>query len=147
MSILVTGGTGFIGAEIVRRLVADGERDVVVAHRSGNFERIADVLDAVTTVQFETNPVEPYSVNIWVIAMDPYLYVHAGANRAQWVENMEADARVRLQVEDSIYELKAARVAGQDEFDRFSDAYEKKYGRRPRNESVEEAYLFRLAAR
>ena len=29
----------------------------------------------------------------------------------------------------------------------ISDAYEKKYGRRPRNENVAEAYLFRLGAR
>ena len=71
----------------------------------------------------------------------------AGANRSTWVEYIEADPNVRLQVDDSIYELVAARVNDQAEFDRFSDAYEKKYGRRPRNESVSEAYLFRLAAR
>lgn len=51
MTILITGGTGFIGAEIVRMLVAQGRDDVVVAHRSGNFTRIADVLDQVETVQ------------------------------------------------------------------------------------------------
>ena len=103
--------------------------------------------DEVDTVQLESNPADPYSVNIWVIAIDPNLYVHAGDNRAQWVENMEADPRVRMQVEDSVYVLAAARVEGQDEFDRFSDAYEKKYGRRPGNENVSEAYLFRLAPR
>jgi len=103
--------------------------------------------DAVETVQLETRPADPYSVNIWVIAMDPNLYVHAGANRSAWVEHIEADPNVRLRVDDSIYALQAARVEGQDEFDRFSDAYEKKYGRRPRNEKVGEAYLFRLSAR
>ncbi|HVH17890.1 MAG TPA: hypothetical protein VNF72_06290 [Myxococcota bacterium] len=103
--------------------------------------------DAVETVQLETRPAEPYSVNIWVTAADEELYVHAGANRSTWVEYIEADPNVRLQVDDSIYELVAARVNDQAEFDRFSDAYEKKYGRRPRNESVSEAYLFRLAAR
>jgi len=51
MSILITGGTGFIGAEIVRMLVAQGRDDVIVAHRSGNFARIADIVDQVTTVQ------------------------------------------------------------------------------------------------
>ena len=51
MSILITGGTGFIGAEIVRMLVAAGRDDVVVAHRSGNFSRIADIVDQVQTVQ------------------------------------------------------------------------------------------------
>ena len=103
--------------------------------------------DAVDTVQLETRPSDPYSVNLWVIALDEHLYVHAGANRSTWVENLEADPNVRLRVNGSIYELAAVRVESQQEFDRFSAAYEKKYGSRPRNESVVEAYLFRLGAR
>jgi hypothetical protein len=103
--------------------------------------------DAVKTVQLETRPADPYSVNIWVTAVGENLYLHAGANRSTWVENLEADPNVRLRVNDSIYELVATRVEGQDEFDRFSDAYDRKYGRRPRNGNVAEAYLFRLAAR
>ena len=103
--------------------------------------------DAVDTVQLETNPAEPYSVNIWVVAIDPHLYVHAGANRSTWVEHLEADPRARMQVGEAVYELEARRVTAQEEFDRFSDAYEQKYGRRPRNENVAEAYLFRLRAR
>lgn len=103
--------------------------------------------DEIDTIQLETNPVEPYSVNIWVIAIGDGLYVHAGANRAEWVEHMETEPNVRLRAGDSIYELAAARVIDQAAFDRFSDAYERKYGRRPRNEDVGEAYLFRLIGR
>jgi hypothetical protein len=103
--------------------------------------------DAVDTVQLETQPSDPYSVNIWVIALDEHLYVHAGTSRSTWVEHMEADPNVRLGVEASIYDLASARVDDQTEFDRFSDAYEKKYDRRPGNENVAEAYLFRLRAR
>jgi hypothetical protein len=103
--------------------------------------------DAVSTVQLETRPADPYSVNIWVTAVGESLYVHAGANRSAWVEHLEQDPRVRLRVEGSIYELAASRVDAQEEFDRFSDAYERKYGRRPRNGNVAEAYLFRLRAR
>lgn len=103
--------------------------------------------DAVKTVQLETRPADPYSVNIWVVALGPSLYVHAGTRRSGWVENLEADPDARLRVDDSIYELVASRVEDQAEFDRFSDAYERKYGRRPRNENVSEVYLFRLAAR
>ncbi len=103
--------------------------------------------DAVKTIQLETRPADPYSVNIWVIALGDHLYVHAGANRSTWVENMETDPNVRVRVDGTIYELASARVEAQDEFDRFSDAYERKYGRRPRNGNVAEAYLFRLAAR
>ena len=103
--------------------------------------------DAVDTVQLETRPGDPYSVNIWMIGLAEHAYVHAGANRAAWVEHMEANPNVRLGVEGALYELAAARVTTQDEFDRFSAAYEKKYGNRPRNESVTEAYLFRLTPR
>lgn len=103
--------------------------------------------DEVDTVQLETRPADPYSVNIWVTAVADQLYVHAGANRAAWVEHIEGNPNVRLRVNDSIYELEAARVEAQEEFDRFSDAYERKYGRRPRNEDVTKAYLFRLSAR
>jgi hypothetical protein len=103
--------------------------------------------DGIETVQLETRPAEPYSVNIWATAAGEYLYVHAGANRSAWVEHIEADPNVRLRVNESIYELSSSRVMDPAEFDRFSDAYEKKYGRRPRNESVAEAYLFRLTTR
>ena len=103
--------------------------------------------DEVKTVQLETRPADPYSVNIWVIALGESLYVHAGDNRAAWVEHLEADPDARLRVGDSIYELAAARVEAQEEFDRFADAYERKYGRRPGNEDVSEAYLFRLRPR
>ncbi len=101
----------------------------------------------VETVQLETLPADPYSVNIWVIALGSDLYVHAGANRSQWVENMEKDPNVRMGIEGTIYELVASRVDDQQAFDRFSDAYEQKYDRRPRNENIAEVYLFRLAAR
>ena len=79
--------------------------------------------------------------------MGDALYVHAGASRSTWIEHMEADPNVRLQVADAVYELAATRVSTQDEFDRFSAVYEDKYGNEPRNPSVEEAYLFRLVPR
>ena len=103
--------------------------------------------DEEKTVQLETRPEDPYSVNIWAVGMGPIAYVHAGANRSSWVEHMEANSEVRIRVEGNLYELRASRVEDQDEFDRFSDAYEQKYGSRPRNENVTEAYLFRLEAR
>jgi hypothetical protein len=103
--------------------------------------------DEIDTIQLETNPADPYSVNIWVTAMGDHLYVHAGATRATWIEHMEADPNVRLRANDAIYELAASRVESQDEFDRYSTVYEKKYGNPPRNGSVVEAYLFRLGGR
>ena len=102
------------------------------------------ITDDVDTVQLESDPETPYSVNIWALGMGPGLYIHAGANRSQWVENIQANPKVRVRIEEDLYDLLASRVEDQNEFDRFSDAYEQKYGSRPRNENVDEAYLFRL---
>lgn len=101
----------------------------------------------ISTVQLESRPSDPYSVNIWATGVGKDLYLHAGANRANWVEYIEADPRVRLLIEDKIYELRATRVEDPAEFKRFADAYEEKYARRPRNENVREVYLMRLEAR
>ncbi len=124
-------------------LLPGGELDGTVSPPPDDWS----VTDPIKTVQLETRPSDPYSVNIWVVALDGMAYVHAGANRAAWVEHIEADTRVRLRVGETIYELTAERVTDAAEFERFSDAYEAKYDRRPRNENVNEAYLFRLSAR
>ncbi|MCE2392108.1 MAG: nitroreductase family deazaflavin-dependent oxidoreductase [Proteobacteria bacterium] len=103
--------------------------------------------DPISTIQVETAPEDPYSINIWAVALDGNLYLHAGRNRTTWVENLEADPRTRVRVEGKLYELAATRVETADEFARFADAYEAKYDTRPRNENVEEAYVFRLTPR
>jgi threonine 3-dehydrogenase len=53
MSILITGGTGFIGAEIVRQLLARDESEICVLHRSSNFQRLQDVADRLNLIQVD----------------------------------------------------------------------------------------------
>ncbi|MCP5184994.1 MAG: hypothetical protein H6993_13590 [Pseudomonadales bacterium] len=102
---------------------------------------------AVSVVQLETRPEDPYSVNLWMVAMGPAIYLHAGANRTAWVEHIEANPQVRLRIDEALFDLVASRVADPAEFAAFADDYERKYGVRPRNENVDEIYLFRLTAR
>ncbi len=104
-------------------------------------------LASAKVVQLETNPADPYSVNLWAIGDGPRLYVHAGANRTTWVEHIDADPDVRVKIGPAIYELRAERVTDAAEFRRFADAWEAKYGNQPRNGNVAEAYLFRLLPR
>jgi hypothetical protein len=103
--------------------------------------------DAVSTVQVETRPEDPYSVNVWAAALDEYLYLHAGDNRTEWVEHLEVNPFIRVAMDGSIYELTAVRVVGAAEFGRFAEAYEMKYGFRPRNENIGEIYVYRLGPR
>lgn len=99
------------------------------------------------TVQIETRPSDPYSVNLWATELGPVVYLHAGANRTAWIEHLEVDPNLRMRVGDALYELRALRVETQAEFDRFAAAYDAKYGVRPRNEDVAEVYLLRLEPR
>lgn len=51
MAILVTWGTGFIGAEVVRILLKEGEKRVVVFHVNPSTKRLDDVADQVEVVR------------------------------------------------------------------------------------------------
>jgi len=51
MNILVTGGTGFIGAALVRLLLEKNEQNIVVFHRNPAKKSLNDVADRVTLVQ------------------------------------------------------------------------------------------------
>ncbi len=51
MATLITGGTGFIGAEVVRLLLDRGEQRPVVFHVSGNTRRLDDVADQAELVR------------------------------------------------------------------------------------------------
>ena len=57
MSILVTGGTGFIGAEIVRMLIAAGEGPITVAQRSTDLGRLADLAAHIELVPLDLSDV------------------------------------------------------------------------------------------
>lgn len=120
-----------------------GELDGTISTTPQNWSEAANI----KTVQLETRPNDPYSVNIWAIGIGSILYVHAGENRATWVEHMEGDPNVRIRIGEKLYALRATRTTDQSEFDAFSNAYEKKYDRRPRNENAKQAYLFRLEAK
>ena len=108
MRILVTGGTGFIGAEIVRRLVRQ-DHDVVVAHRSGNFARIDDVLDKVTTVQADLGDND--AVTRLVSDVAPEVIHHFGATLTGPGE-ADPPALLRSNVDGVITLFDAAHAAG-----------------------------------
>ena len=108
---------------------------------------IRDRVASQEIVQLETNPADPYSVNLWIIGEEDRLYVFAGDNETKWVKHIVENPNVRLKLGGSIYELRAQRVTDADEFEWFAKAWDQKYGHRPRNEKVSETWLMRLLPR
>jgi threonine 3-dehydrogenase len=76
-AILVTGGTGFIGAEIVRELLARGQQGIHVLHRSGNFQRLQDLLDRVHPIRAEL--ADGARLEEIVAEVQPQVIYHLGA--------------------------------------------------------------------
>jgi hypothetical protein len=104
--------------------------------------------DAVDTVQLETLPRDPYSVNIWGVGIDSRFYVAAGEiESSQWATNIAENPDVRLKVGDSIYELRAVRVDDEAEVEACLAAMKRKYDFDPKPEQRAGAGVFRLEPR
>ena len=61
-------------------------------------------------MQLETNPAEPYSVNLAYTVLGGRFYVNAGGTETRWAAHIAADPRVRLRLDERLYDLRARRV-------------------------------------
>ena len=103
--------------------------------------------DSVETVQLETNPDDPYSVNVWGVGDGAHFYIAAGDKTNEWAENLRHDPRARLRIGDDLYELRAIEVHDDAQLDTFLAAAKQKYDFEPEPEQRANAALFRLGPR
>jgi hypothetical protein len=107
------------------------------------------------TVQIETNPAAPHSVNTWCVGLGARLYVPTSMIRGpknpserDWVVNVAADPRLRIRIGDEVYERVAVRVTEPSEYDTARAALEEKYELDPAERDPErEIWIFRLEPR
>ncbi len=99
------------------------------------------------TVQLETRPEDPYSVNIAYTVMDGSLYINAGDTETQWVKNMTANPLVRLRLDGVLYELRAERVTDSAEISAFGKAWTNQSIFRRDPAKLGEVWIYRLVAR
>ena len=97
-------------------LLPGGKLDGPVKPTPASFAFAADA----GTIQLETRPADPYSVNVEGAVVGDGLYVSAGDSKSRWVENIEADPLVRARVEGNVYELRARRVVDEAELQKFA---------------------------
>ena len=98
-------------------------------------------------IQLETRPEDPYSVNIWMIASGPDLYVATGDDPTRWSRILEENPDVRVRIRGLIYELEAHRVEDVVEKTAIGNEYVRKYDVDDDDNWVEEGQLFRLDRR
>tara|TARA_B100000929_G_scaffold225958_1_gene182257 strand:- start:1313 stop:2245 length:933 start_codon:yes stop_codon:yes gene_type:complete len=108
MSTLITGGTGFIGAEIARMLV-ESDDDVHVAHRSGNLGRLEGIADQVELHQFDLSV--PGSATSLLAEVAPERLFHFGAILTAPGED-DPQALLQANAAGFIELIEAARLAG-----------------------------------
>lgn len=104
-------------------------------------------LTRVDTVQLETQPSDPYSVNIWSVGIGPDAYIATGEDGTNWTEHIADNADVRLRIEGKVYALHAVGVTDPQERHRVSQAYLDKYGTDPDDSWVTRGQIFRLDRR
>ena len=101
--------------------------------------------DAIDTVQLETRPEDPYSVNVWAVSARGALYIAAGGGaESEWARHIAADPRVRLRADGRLYELRAERTDSDEERSAFLEAAQAKYDFEPSEDETDGAVLFRL---
>jgi hypothetical protein len=109
--------------------------------------------DDVSTIQVETRPEEPYSVTTWCFTDGAALYLPSRqAARKPWVQNVVRDPRVRVRIDDRVYEMTATRVTDDAELRRLVPLLRAKYrmarwGMEDDPGSAPETWYFRLAPR
>ena len=96
------------------------------------------------TIQIETRPADPYSINIWSVGLGEDLYVATGADGTTWTGFLEVDSKVRVRLVDEVYSLRAAEVHDAQERHRVAAAYAEKYEVDPGDGWVIRGMIIRL---
>ena len=109
--------------------------------------------DEVMQIQLETNPSDPYSVNLWLAILEGDAYVStsllAGTDdptQRAWVKNVQADPSVRVRIEDVVYPAELDPITDATLRDLVFEAFLEKYPHLEL-ERAEAALYFRIAKR
>lgn len=111
--------------------------------------------DGVHVAQLETNPADPYSVNVWCGTHHGKLYLPTSMTRGtehpgeqQWTRNVILDPNVRVKLGDEIYLARANRVTDTAELEAAKAALVKKYASGGSElDRKREIWIFRLDPR
>ena len=97
------------------------------------------------TIQLETRPADPYSINIWAVGISENLYVATRDTRR--MPFISADPFVKVRITGLVYELRANPVKDADELASVIEAYVMKYQVEQSDNWLETGIVYRLDRR
>lgn len=110
-------------------------------------------LGATETVQLETSPDDPHSVNTWISHYQGALYIPTSLvlgvdepGDRDWVKNVSRDDRVRVRIKGVVYPMRMIRVEAPAEREAARNALLAKYETQI-DEHAENAWIYRLERR
>jgi len=107
MSVLITGGAGFVGLAVARQLLAEGETEITIFSRNPSPGRLGDLTDRVTAV---AGDVGNFSHVLDVVkASRPRVIYHLGAMLSV-PSDADPAAAIQTNAMGTFYVLEAARL-------------------------------------
>jgi hypothetical protein len=105
------------------------------------------MVHGVETIQVETRPGKPYSINIWGAGIGGDLYIATSPDGTTWTEFIAGNPQVRVRIDEQLFELTAVKVTDTDEQRRVSERYAEKYELEGDDNWVADGMIFRLDRR
>ena len=104
-------------------------------------------VDVPGTIQVETRPSDPYSINIWSVGIGQHLYIATSDSGTSWSDFINEDSDIRARIGSSLYELDATSITDPAERSRVAAAYVSKYELDKDDNWVDTGLIFRLDRR
>jgi CDP-6-deoxy-D-xylo-4-hexulose-3-dehydrase len=123
--VLVTGGAGFIGSHLVRRLILEGAEVAILEHRVANIARIQDILNNIELREADIRAFE--SVNTVISKLRPEIVFHLAAEGVS-DPFLAPDRVLRTNLDGTINVIRAAAETGARRIIHTGTSYE--YGER-----------------
>lgn len=101
----------------------------------------------IENVLLQTNPLDPYSVTIWIIVSNGVPYIAAGDQNSRWATNIRNNPEVIISIEGRLISAQATPVVSEEEILNASKLYMQKYEMEQEDFDDADGMLFRLSPR
>lgn len=113
-NILITGGTGFMGANLVRRLVRDGYRPMLIIRKESNIWRLNDIKNKINFV--ESDILNKTKLERDILKIKPDIIYHLAVYGTILLKQQDMDEAMKVNIIGTMNLLEESRKVGCEYF-------------------------------